>query len=73
MLMHITVIDFFAEFLDVMSTTELTKNTMDYLAALMNKVARTDETLYKSLEAMALNPEMSPELVDLLVKLNGYS
>jgi hypothetical protein len=72
MLMHITVIDFFAEFLDVMSTTELTKNTMDYLAALMKKVARTDETLYKSLEAMALNPETSPELVDLLVKLNGY-
>jgi hypothetical protein len=72
MLMHITVIDFFAEFLDVMSTTELTKNTMDYLAALMKKVARTDETLYKSLEAMALSPETSPELADLLVKLNGY-
>jgi hypothetical protein len=72
MLMHITVIDFFAEFLDVMSTTELTKNTIDYLAALMKKVARTDETLYKSLKAMALNPETSPELVDLLVKLNGY-
>jgi len=45
---------------------------MDYLAALMNKVASTDETLYKSLEAMALDPETSPELVDLLVKLNEY-
>ncbi|KAH8769287.1 hypothetical protein BGZ57DRAFT_465959 [Hyaloscypha finlandica] len=72
MLMHITVIDFFAEFLDVMSMTELTKSTMDYLAALMKKVASTDETLYKSLEAMALDPETSPELVDLLVKLNEY-
>jgi hypothetical protein len=72
MLMHITVIDFFAEFLEVMSTTELTKTTMDYLAALMKKVASTDATLYKSLEAMALSPETSPELVDLLVKLNEY-
>jgi hypothetical protein len=73
MLMHITVIDFFAEFLEVMSTTELAKTTMDYLAALMKKVASTDATLYKSLEAMALSPETSPELVDLLVKLNEYS
>jgi hypothetical protein len=72
MLMHITVIDFFAEFLEVMSTTELTKTTMDYLAALMKKVASTDTTLYKSLEAMALSPETSPELVDLLVRLNEY-
>lgn len=72
MLMHITLIDFFAEFLEVMSTTEVTKPTMDYLAALMKKVVGTDETMYKSLEAMAINPETPPELVDLLVKLNEY-
>jgi hypothetical protein len=71
MLMHITLIDFFAEFLNVMSTTELTKPTMDYLAALM-KVTATDATMYKSLESIALNPESPPELVDLLVKLNEY-
>ena len=73
MLMHITVIDFFAEFLEVMSTTKLTKTTVDYLAVLMKKVASTDTTLYKSLEAMAMSPETAPELVDLLVKLNEYS
>jgi len=72
MLMHITLIDFFAEFLEMMSMTELTKPTMDYLAALVKKVATTDVTLYKSLEAMAMSPETAPELTDLLVKLNEY-
>lgn len=73
MLMHITVIDFFAEFLDMMSITQLSKTTMDYLAALIQKVAFTDTTLYKSLETIATSPETSPELVDLLVKMNEYS
>ena len=72
MLMHITLIDFFAEFLEAMSTTELTKPTMDYLAVLMKKVTATDATMYKSLESIALNPESSPELVDLLVRLSEY-
>jgi hypothetical protein len=70
MLMHITVIDFFAEFLEVMSTTEITQPTMDYLAALLKKVTQSDQTMYKSLESIATNPETSPELVDLLVRLN---
>jgi hypothetical protein len=72
-LMHITLIDFFAEFLEMMSLTELTQPTMDYLGALMKKVAGEDPTLYKSLEAMANNPETAPELTDLLVKLNDYA
>ena len=72
MLMHITVIDFFAEFLEVMSTTEITQATMDYLAALLRNATRTDQTMYKSLESIATNPETSPELVDLLVRLNQY-
>ncbi|KAF4627470.1 hypothetical protein G7Y89_g10684 [Cudoniella acicularis] len=72
MLMHITLIDFFADLLNVISTTELTRPTMDYLASLIKKVATSDTTLYKSLESMALSPESSPELVDLLVKLNQY-
>jgi hypothetical protein len=74
-LMHITLIDFYTEFLEVMSTTELTKSTMDYLGALTKKVASTDTTLYKHLESIVLSPEkaeQAPELVDLLVKLNGY-
>lgn len=71
MLMHITLIDFFAEFLEVMSMTELRKPTMDYLATLL-KVTATDATMYKSMESIALSPESPPELVDLLVKLNEY-
>jgi hypothetical protein len=73
MLMHITLIDFFAEFLEMMSLTELSKSTLDYLGALMSKVAREDTTLYKSLEAMANSADTAPELVDLLVKLNEYA
>jgi hypothetical protein len=46
MLMHITLIDFFAEFLEVMSMTELRKPTMDYPAALPKKVTVTDATMY---------------------------
>ncbi|KAG0650438.1 hypothetical protein D0Z07_3153 [Hyphodiscus hymeniophilus] len=72
MLMHITVIDFFAEFLDVMSTTEITQSMMNYLAALLKKVTEADQTMYKSLESIAMNPESSPELVDLLVRLNQH-
>ncbi|KAK0111760.1 hypothetical protein ONS95_002095 [Cadophora gregata] len=75
MLMHITLMDFFAEFLEMMSTTELTKSTMDYLAALVKKVASSDPTMYKHLETIAMSPETaetSPELVDLLLKLNEY-
>lgn len=71
-LMHITLIDFFAEFLDIMSTTELTKYKVDTLGALVKKATATDETLYKSLESLALNPETSPELMDLLVQLNQH-
>ena len=71
-LMHITLIDFYAEFLEMMSLTELTTPTIDYLSALTKRVTGSDTTLYKSLETMALSEETSPELVDLLVKLNKY-
>jgi hypothetical protein len=70
MLMHITVIDFFAEFLETMSLTDITQPTMEYLRELLRKVTATDQTMYKSLESIALNPESAPELVDLLVRLN---
>lgn len=72
MLMHITVIDFFAEFLEVLSTTEITQHTMDYLAELLKEVTQTDQTMYKSLESIAMNSESSPELVDLLIRLNQH-
>ncbi len=75
MLMHITLMDFFAEFLEMMSVTELTKSTMDYLALIVRKVASSDPMMYKHLENIATSPETaetSPELVDLLLKLNKY-
>lgn len=72
MLMHITVIDFFAEFLEVLSMTDITPATMTYLTKLLKKVTKTDQTMYKSLESIAVNPETAPELVDLLVTLNSY-
>lgn len=56
MLMHIVVIDFFAEFLEVVSTTEITPATMAYLVKLLKKVTETDQTMYKSLESIAVNP-----------------
>jgi hypothetical protein len=73
MLMHITLIDFFAEFLDVMSFTELTQPTVVYLAKLLKKATSEDPRLYKSLEAIAMNEETEPELRGLLVKLNEDS
>lgn len=72
MLMHFTLIHFFAELLEMMSMMALTKPTMDYLGALMKKVAGVDQTMYKTLESLALSPDTSPELADLLVKLNEY-
>jgi hypothetical protein len=70
MLMHITVIDFFVEFLETISLTEISQQTMDYLGRLLGKVTATDQTMYKSLESIAINPESPLELVDLLVRLN---
>lgn len=71
-LMHTTLVYMFVEFLEVMSVTELTQPTVEYLAGLVRRVAASDEALYKSLGSIALNPETSPEFVDLLVRLNKY-
>lgn len=73
MLMHVTVIDFFAEFLETMSVTEISQTTMEYLVRLLKMVTATDQTMYKSLEAIAANPEAPPDLVDLLIRLNQSS
>lgn len=70
MLMHITLIDFVAELLEMMSYTELTKPTVVYLAHLMKMATSDDPRLYKSLEAIAMNEETEPELRGLLIKLN---
>ncbi|KAI6707948.1 hypothetical protein PZA11_007066 [Diplocarpon coronariae] len=74
-LMHIISMETFAELLERMSKTELTTPTLDYLAVLVKKVTTSDPPMYKHLEAIAMSPEVaetSPELVDLLVKLNEY-
>jgi hypothetical protein len=70
MLMHVTVIDFFTEFLEMISLTDITPRTMEYLKKLLKRVTATDTTMYKSLESIAVNPDSAPELVDLLLRLN---
>ncbi|CAG8980844.1 hypothetical protein HYALB_00011037 [Hymenoscyphus albidus] len=72
MLMHVYSIDVFVEFLETMSVTELTQSTMDYLAHLVKAVASSDNTLYQTLQSIASSPSSSPEIVDLLVRLNQY-
>ena len=72
MLMHITLIDFFAEFLDTLSMTQISGSTMAYLIKLMQTVTSDDMAMYKSLESLAMSPNSSPELVELLVKLNEH-
>jgi hypothetical protein len=70
MLMHITLVDFFAEFLDMLSMTHISGPTMEYLERLMKTVTADDQITYKSLESLAMSPNSSPELVELLIKLN---
>lgn len=71
-LMHLNLIDLFIEFLEKMSTAELTQPTLDYLASLTKKVAGSDGALYKTLEAIGVSPDSPPELVDLLVTLSRH-
>ncbi|TAQ85345.1 hypothetical protein B7494_g6334 [Chlorociboria aeruginascens] len=72
LLMHITLVDFFAELLKMMSMTNFTKNTIDYLAALTKKVTESDELMSGSLESIATSADCSLELPDFLIKLNQY-
>jgi len=73
MLMHITLIDFYAELLNELSVTEPTFPTMQLLASLLEKAVRSDTTMAKSLEAMATAETSSPELVELLRNLSRYT
>lgn len=73
LLMHITLVDFFVEFLQTMSLTDPTKPTVDYLGALVKKATGEDASLYQTLENIANSEDTNPELVDLLVKLNDYA
>ena len=72
MLMRITLIDFFADLLEQLSTTELTNPTLAYLAKLVKKAVDSDAKLYKTLESIAVSPESLPEMVELLVNLEKY-
>jgi hypothetical protein len=73
LLMHITLLDFFAELLATLCEVHITPSQMQYLSALMQEVCRNDEKMYKSLEALAIHEETSPELVSLLLRLNHGS
>ena len=70
--MHYTLIDFVAELLRNMSMTDLSKSKLDYLANLTKQVAGNDQTMYQTLERLAVSPETPPELAELLTKLNEY-
>lgn len=72
MLMHYTLIDFIAELLRSMSMTDLSKSKLDYLANMTKEVAGGDQTMYQTLERLAVSPETPPELAELLAKLNEY-
>lgn len=69
-LMRVTLVHFYAEFLNVMSQTELTKSTTDRLAGLMKVVIASDASTRRSLESIVVNPDSSPELVDLYGKID---
>ena len=69
-LMHFTLIDFFAELLQSLSTVDLSAVSMDYLKRLMKTVMENDESMYKSLESLGQAESSSPELVDLMTRLS---
>lgn len=71
-LMRLTRMDFFAELLDTISQTEFSAQTIEYLGVLMKEIIEDDPAVYKSLESLALSENSSPELVELLQKLNKY-
>jgi len=45
---------------------------MEYLIKLTKAVTADDMVMYKSLESLAVSPNSSPELVELLAKLNEH-
>lgn len=68
-LMHFTLIDFFVELLESLSTVDLSTAAMDYLKKLMKTATQDDKNLYKSLESLGMAESSSPELVDLINRL----
>jgi hypothetical protein len=71
LLLHITLIDFFREFLDTISMTDMSGSTLERLVVLM-KEATKDEATLESLKALAESESSSPELVELLSRLDQY-
>ncbi|TQS36736.1 hypothetical protein Golomagni_02804 [Golovinomyces magnicellulatus] len=69
LLMHITLIIFFGELLSLMSKLTLSPSTLNFLGALVERVASEDISLKESLKATTSASETSPELLDLLSKL----
>lgn len=71
LLMHITLIDFFREFLDTMSMTDMSGSTVQTLVVLMREATKDAATL-ESLTALAESESSSEELVELLSRLNEH-
>jgi len=69
MLMHLTLVDFFVEFLGAVSATEIGLPALTYLSKLLKKAMEADELLRQNLESISVNPESAPELVGLIARL----
>ncbi|QSZ31279.1 hypothetical protein DSL72_000842 [Monilinia vaccinii-corymbosi] len=70
LLMHMTLTIFFLEFLDAISTTELTGPTKEYVAAMMKKAMESDVELRQSVEDITVSPDSTPELIALVHSLS---
>ena len=70
-LMHITLLDYVVDLLGAFSLqlNQLTSSQVEALGGLVNEVMEGDGTITKSLEALAMNEETSPEMMGLLSSL----
>jgi hypothetical protein len=71
-LMHFTLIDFYAELLEALSIVEMSPTSMNYLCRLVKTATEENKDLYLSLQSLAEAESSSPELVDLLRRLDEY-
>ncbi|KAI9746750.1 MAG: hypothetical protein M1818_000465 [Claussenomyces sp. TS43310] len=70
-LMHITLLDFFREFLDLMSMTDVSESTLATLIGLVGAAVQEDEALEQTLRGIAESPNTAPEMVALLQRLDA--
>ncbi|PQE06201.1 hypothetical protein CJF30_00005149 [Rutstroemia sp. NJR-2017a BBW] len=70
LLMHMTLTIFFLEFLEAISTTDISGPTKEYIASMLRRAMRADLELRQSVEGAAMSQDSSPELIALILSLN---